>query len=76
MPEGLDVIIIDDEAGVCQVIKEIVERFYTWGDVYAFTDVDEAMTYCLGREVGVAVFIVVVFLRGDSGFAFLDAVDW
>lgn len=40
MPEGLDVIIIDDDPDVCEVLTEIVKRFYTWGDVISFSDLD------------------------------------
>jgi len=28
MADGLDVIIVDDEPGVCEVVSEIVKRFY------------------------------------------------
>ena len=34
-----------------------------------------AISYCLNREIGVAIFIVDVFLRGLSGFYFLDALE-
>jgi CheY-like chemotaxis protein len=75
MPEGLDVIIIDDDQGICDVIKELVEGFYDWGDVIAFSNADNAIDYCLKREVGVAIFIIDVFLGGLSGFYFLDAIE-
>ena len=74
MADGLDVIIMDDDPGVCAVLTETVRRFYAWGEVYAFTDVDAAIEYCLGREIGVAIFIVDIFLGGKSGFYFLDAI--
>lgn len=74
MSGGLDVIIVDDDPNVCKVITEIVMRFYVWGDILPFVDVDEAIAYCLNREVGIAIFIVDVFLGGKSGFYFLDAV--
>ena len=74
MAGGLDVIIVDDDPSVCKVITEIVMRFYVWGDIVPFVDVDEALEYCLNREVGIAIFIVDVFLGGKSGFYFLDAV--
>jgi DNA-binding NtrC family response regulator len=74
MHNGLDVIIVDDEPGICEVISEIVNKFYIWGDVLTFIDVDEAIDYCLNRETGIAVFIVDVFLGGTSGFYFLDAI--
>ena len=75
MADGLDVIIVDDDPGVCDVITETVRRFYVWGEVIAFTDVEAAIAYCLDREVGVAIFIVDIHLGGMSGFYFLDAVS-
>jgi len=75
MSDGLDVIIIDDDKGICQIIKELVESFYDWGDVISFSNADEAIDYCLKRDVGVAIFIIDVFLGGLSGFYFLDAIE-
>jgi response regulator of citrate/malate metabolism len=75
MSDGLDVIIVDDDPTVCELLSEIVKRFYTWGAVHVFTDVDEAILYCLNREVSVAIFIVDIFLGGKSGFFFLDAIS-
>jgi DNA-binding NtrC family response regulator len=75
MSEGLDVIIVDDDSSVCELIAAIVKRFYTWGDIYPFSDTDEAIDFCLQRDIGVAIFVVDVFLGGVSGFYFLDAVE-
>ena len=75
MPEGLDVIIVDDDSNVCELITTTVKRFYTWGQVLSFTDSEEAAAYCLDRNIGVAIFIVDVFLGGASGFYFLDAIE-
>jgi CheY-like chemotaxis protein len=75
MSDGLDVIIIDDDKGICEIIKELVESFYTWGDVISFSNADEAIAYCLQRDVGVAIFIIDVFLGGLSGFYFLDEIE-
>ncbi len=75
MSGGLDVIIIDDEADACATIYAIVSQFYTWGDVVSFTDVDEAIEYCLNRDVGIAIFVVDVYLGRKSGFFFLDAIE-
>lgn len=75
MSSGLDVIILDDDPGICEVIAELVESFYTWGDVHAFSDPDKAISYCLSRDIGVAIFVVDVFLGGFNGFYFLDAID-
>jgi len=71
---GLDVIIVDDDPTVCETISEMVKRFYVWGDVLTFIEVDEAIEYCLNRETGIAIFIVDVFLGEKSGFDFLDAI--
>jgi CheY-like chemotaxis protein len=75
MSDGLDVIVIDDDKGICDIIKELVESFYTWGDVISFSNADKAIDYCLQRDVGVAIFIIDVFLGGLSGFYFLDAIE-
>ncbi len=75
MAGGLDVIIVDDEPSVCRLLKDIISRFYTWGDIIVFTNADEATSYCLNREIGIAIFIVDVFLSGQSGFIFLDSIE-
>ncbi len=75
MSTGLDVIVVDDEQDVCQTISATISRFYTWGDVIVFSDADEAIDYCLNRDVGIAIFVVDVYLSGKSGFFFLDAIE-
>ena len=75
MSEGLDVIIVDDDPAVCDLIATVIKRFYTWGEVLPFTDSNEATQYCLDRDIGVAIFIVDVFLGGVSGFFFLDSIE-
>jgi DNA-binding NtrC family response regulator len=75
MSNGLDVIVIDDDKGICDIIKELVESFYSWGDVISFSNADKAIDYCLQRDVGIAIFIIDVFLSGLSGFYFLDAIE-
>ena len=74
MSDQLDVIIVDDDPGVCDVLTNIIKKFYTWGDVISFTNVDEGISYCLGREVGVGIFVIDVFLGGKNGFCFLDSI--
>jgi DNA-binding NtrC family response regulator len=74
MSEGLDVIIVDDDKNLCTVIAETVKRFYVWGDVVAFTKVDEAIEHCLSQDTSIAIFVLDVFLRDQTGFAFLDAI--
>jgi response regulator of citrate/malate metabolism len=75
MADGLDVIIVDDDPGVCQILEDIITRFYAWGKVLSFTDVDDAVSYCLNRDIGIAVFVIDVFIGAKSGFCFLDAIE-
>ena len=75
MSEGLDVIIVDDDPSVCELIAAIIKRFYTWGEIHPFSDSDKAIEFCLERDIGVAIFVVDVFLGGVSGFYFLDTVE-
>ncbi len=75
MSDSLDVIIVDDDQTVCAWITEVLERFYTWGKVYAFTDTVEALSFCRGRKTGVAVFVLDVFLGERTGFTFLEAIS-
>jgi DNA-binding NtrC family response regulator len=72
---GLDVIVIDDDPGISEVLKELIESFYSWGAVLSFSNADKALAHCLKREVGVAIFVVDVFLQGTSGFLFLDSIE-
>ncbi|MBC8433612.1 MAG: response regulator transcription factor [Desulfobacterales bacterium] len=74
MSDELDVIIVDDDPSVCEVLTDMIKKFYTWGNVISFTDVDEAISYCLSLEVGVGIFVIDVFLGGQSGFCFLDSI--
>ena len=75
MTGGLDVIIVDDEPSVCEVVYGIIRRFYTWGDVLAITNADEAIAYCLSRDTGIAIFVVDVFLGEKSGFYLLNMIE-
>ena len=75
MTDGLDIIIVDDDESVCKLIAMIVRQFYTWGHIHEFTDVENAADFCLTREIGIAIFIVDVFLKGQSGFYFLDSIE-
>ncbi len=75
MSEGLDVIIVDDDQAVCELVSTVIKRFYTWGEVLPFTDPKKAISYCLERDIGVAIFVVDVFLGGVSGFFFLDTIE-
>ncbi len=75
MSEGLDVIIVDDDSAACESIADIINRFYTWGDVFVFSDDEEAALYCMNRDTSIAIFIVDVFLKDKSGFLFLDTIS-
>jgi response regulator RpfG family c-di-GMP phosphodiesterase len=74
MSDGLDVIIIDQDAASCESIAQIVNQFFTWGNVLVFSDVEEARFYCLNRELGIAIFILEVFQGEKTAFAFLDSI--
>lgn len=75
MADGLDVIIIDDELNVCEILAANIRKFYTWGEVILFNDVDKAIEYCRRQDSGLAIFIVDVFVGKDNGFYFLDAIE-
>ncbi|MBU0768344.1 MAG: response regulator [Proteobacteria bacterium] len=74
MSKELDIIIVDDDPSICKVISNIIESFYIWGEVISFTDIDEAIAYCMGRDMGVAVFVLDIYLGEKSGFDFLDQI--
>ena len=74
MSKELDVIIVDDDPSICKMISNIIKSFYIWGEVISFTDIDEAIAYCTGRDMGVAVFVLDIYLGEKSGFDFLDQI--
>jgi response regulator of citrate/malate metabolism len=74
MATGLPVIIVDDDAIVCDVITSLLRHFYTWGEVISFTDPKEALFYCLTQETSVAIFILDVYMGGKTGFTFLEGI--
>jgi CheY-like chemotaxis protein len=75
MSDGLDVIVLDDDPGIGEILSELIESFYTWGEVHCFSEHNKAISFCLSRDIGVAIFVVDVFLGGLSGFSFLDVID-
>ena len=75
MSDGLDVIIVDDDPVTCKMLTRGIEAFYTWGNVIPFTNPEDARAYCHDSEIGVAIFVVDVFLGEQSGFFFLDSVE-
>lgn len=74
MSTKLDVIIVDDDPSALYVISSIVKSFYQWGEVISFTDIDKAIAYCMSREMGVAIFVLDIYLGEKSGFDFLDRI--
>ncbi|MFC1821125.1 response regulator [Thermodesulfobacteriota bacterium] len=74
MATGLDVIVVDDDPEVGEVVSAVINQFYTWGEVLVFMDADEALDYCQKKEVGVAIFILDVFIGSKTGFSFLDSI--
>ena len=75
MSDGLPVIIVDDDLAICQLMAQLVKRFYTWGEVFAFTDPDEAVAFCRHQQTGVAIFILDVHMGERDCFSFLDAIQ-
>ena len=75
MSDVLDLIIIDDDPDVCKTISYIVNSFYTLGDVIDFVDAEEALSYCLGCDIGVGIFIIDVYLDSLSGFDFIQKIE-
>lgn len=74
MTDGLDVIIVDDDPLACDLLTSAVKSFYTWGNVQSFTDAGEAVAFCRKKEPGVVIFILDVFIAGETAFSFLNAI--
>jgi len=74
MSTKLDVIVVDDDPSVNTVISRIIQSFYKWGEVISFTDIDAAIAYCMRHEMGVAVFVLDIYLGEKTGFDFLDQI--
>ncbi len=74
MGYDLKVIVVDDDPSVCELTRQMIASFYTWGEVMCFTDLDQAADFCKSQDMGVAIFVVDVYQKGKSGFAFLDEV--
>ncbi|ADK83769.1 response regulator receiver protein [Desulfarculus baarsii DSM 2075] len=74
MANGLDVIILDDERQIAEHLKDLTETFYSWGQVHAFSDALEARTFCFNRESSLAIFVLDMFLGGQTAFDFIEAV--
>lgn len=75
MSTGLDVIIVDDDSEILEITADTINRFYVWGDVFVFSNYEEAIEYCQIKQSGIAVFVVDVFLGESTGFSFLDSLS-
>jgi DNA-binding NtrC family response regulator len=75
MPNGLDVIIVDDDPSICEVVSQMVKSFYVWGEVRSFTNAEEAVRHCLKQKYGVGIFILDIMMGNETGFDLLDAIS-
>jgi DNA-binding NtrC family response regulator len=75
MSDKLDVIVLDDDPHMCSLIAEILKGFYVWGDVHSFTNFNEALAFCKKKKLGVAIFILDVYLEKKTAFDFLDQIS-
>ncbi len=75
MSDNIDVIVLDDDPQMCLLIAEILKDFYVWGDVHTFTKFNEALSFCKKKKLGVAIFILDVYLDKKTAFDFLDQIS-
>jgi DNA-binding NtrC family response regulator len=75
MSDNLDVIVLDDDPQMCSLITEILKDFYSWGDVHSFTKYNEALAFCKKKRLGMAIFILDVYLDKKTAFDFLDQIS-
>ena len=75
LSDHLDVIVLDDDPHMCSLIAEILEGFYAWGSVHPFTDFNDALAFCKRKKLGVAIFILDVYLDKRTAFDFLDQIS-
>jgi len=75
MSDNLDVIVLDDDPQMCSLISEILKDFYVWGDVHSFTEFNSALAFCKKKKLGVAIFILDVYLGKKNAFDFLDQIS-
>lgn len=74
MANNLDVVVLDDDPQICTLITDILKSFYVWGDIHAFTNYREALTFCKTKKLGVAIFILDVYLDKKTAFDFLEEI--
>jgi response regulator RpfG family c-di-GMP phosphodiesterase len=75
MSDKLDVIVLDDDPQMSSLVADILEEFYVWGDVHSFTNYDKALEFCKKKKLGVAVFVLDVYLDKKNAFDFLDQIS-
>jgi DNA-binding NtrC family response regulator len=75
MSDNLDVIVLDDDPQMCSLIADILKGFYVWGDIHSFTNYNEALSFCKRKKLGVAIFILDVYLDKKTAFDFLDQIS-
>jgi response regulator of citrate/malate metabolism len=74
MSSNLDVIVLDDDPQICSLITEILKGFYVWGNIHSFTTYSDALSFCKKEKLGMAVFILDVYLGKKTAFDFLDQI--
>ncbi|MBW2066883.1 MAG: response regulator [Deltaproteobacteria bacterium] len=75
MSNGLKIIVLEDDPGVCGILSDMIRGFYTWGQVVSFTNPADAISYCRGLKEDVALFVLDVFLKDLTCFEFLDGIS-
>jgi response regulator of citrate/malate metabolism len=75
MSNRLDVVVLDDDPQICELITEILKSFYVWGEVHPFTSYGEALAFCRQKKLGVAIFILDVYLDKKTAFDFLEDIS-
>ena len=75
MSNNLDVIVLDDNPQICTLITEILKSFYVWGNIHPFTSYNEALNFCQKKHMGVAIFILDVYLGNKTAFDFLKDIS-
>jgi response regulator of citrate/malate metabolism len=74
MSDNLDIIILDDDPQICSLITEILKDFYVWGNIHSFTTFNDALIFCKKEKLGMAIFILDVYLGKKTAFDFLDQI--
>lgn len=75
MSDEIDVIILDDDSQMCSLVTDILRDFYVWGNIHAFTKYDDALAFCKKKKIGVAVFILDIYLDQKTAFDFLEQIS-